>query len=50
MVDILTVTKHGGQEPTGVRAFSDVNNDGRIDENDIRAIAVFVITGEGMGS
>ncbi len=49
MVDILTVAKHAGQEPTGDKAFSDVNNDGRIDQFDIRAIAVYVITGERIG-
>ena len=50
MVDIHTVTEHVGQEPTRGRAFSDVNDDGRIDEYDIRAIAVYVITGESIGT
>jgi len=50
MVDILTVTEHVGQEPIGDKAFSDVNNDGRIDKYDIRAIAVYVITGESIGA
>ncbi len=49
MADILTVAKHMGRAPTGDRAFSDVNNDGRIDKRDIKAVAQYVISGDSIG-
>lgn len=45
MIDILIVVKHMGQEPTGDNAFSDVNEDRKIDKYDIKAIADYVISG-----